>query len=573
MSATVEPVPVENAPAPPEEKPAELEPAQEVRQAKLRLCLPTYRDTFVASAVGSIFLFAGLTAWSISEASLPGVTKHRWFVLLFRMLGWAAVYFIPVQYVSVGNLRGFCLYGAEPGNSSLICWRVALGPQVISEYTEEKELQPRRFVAGAFIMLFFFTLSWTVFFLVYLGPEYEHPGFVLSYGIGHILIIALGEGLSRRFTPPALDEQYAQKMGPATLGAALLGFFVCTTAFSCLRRFVASAWLGILMPAMLSCYELGNLVVLQRTFLAEFVTQRQVRRQYLESNQAILVSAQICMVHAMAEGARMTLILSDMSHAKEQNFEFLVPILSGVAWNVMVRAGMLDRALAILTCGRRTPTRCSLLLQEVKYCMGYPRFFVILAIVMARICARNPILPIGHENSGLAVIAVFLAEILEDLLSFLLEWLDVRVHPQRRQITEAELQLMAKAQLRFSIASDGGETTLSSVLPSSTWAQSRSDNQKGEDLMKERSDLSVKEKSWKLREQFAFSYGEADWDVLPFWAHVASVCIAQFHSLLFMILLGNGLNYVLGYCHGESQGFKAAILWWPVTDPDDLCGG
>lgn len=112
----------------------------------------------------------------------------------------------------------------------------------------------------------------------------------------------------------------------------------------------------------------------------------------------------------------------------------------------------------------------------------------------------------------------------------------MRVHPQRRQITEAELQLMAKAQLRFSIASDGGETTLSSVLPSSTWAQSRSDNQKGEDLMKERSDLSVKEKSWKLREQFAFSYGEADWDVLPFWAHVASVCIAQFHSLLFMIL-------------------------------------
>ena len=29
--------------------------------------------------------------------------------------------------------------------------------------------------------------------------------------------------------------------------------------------------------------------------------------------------------------------------------------------------------------------------------MGYPRFFVILAIVMARICARNPILPIGHD--------------------------------------------------------------------------------------------------------------------------------------------------------------------------------
>ncbi len=121
------------------------------------------------------------------------------------------------------------------------------------------------------------------------------------------------------------------------------------------------------------------------------------------------------------------------------------------------------------------------------------------------------------------------------LLHLRLEWLDVRVHPKRRQITEAELQLMAQAQLRFSIASDGGETTLTSVLPS-TWAKSRADSQKEEDLMKHRSDLSVKEQSWKLREQFAFSYGEADWDVLPLWAHVASVCIAQFHSLLFMIL-------------------------------------
>lgn len=58
---------------------------------------------------------------------------------------------------------------------------------------------------------------------------------MLSYGIGHILIIALGEGLSRRFVPPALYEQYAQKMGPATLGVAVMGFFVCTSAFSLLK--------------------------------------------------------------------------------------------------------------------------------------------------------------------------------------------------------------------------------------------------------------------------------------------------------------------------------------------------
>lgn len=102
------------------------------------------------------------------------------------------------------------------------------------------------------------------------------------------------------------------------------------------KRFVAGSWLGALMPAMLSSYELGNLIILQRTFLAEFVTQRQVRRNYCDSNQAILVSAQISLVHAMAEGARMTLILSDMSHETEETFDFLVPIISGVLWNVAV---------------------------------------------------------------------------------------------------------------------------------------------------------------------------------------------------------------------------------------------
>jgi hypothetical protein len=52
--------------------------------------------------------------------------------------------------------------------------------------------------------------------------------------------------------------------------------------------------------------------------------------------QAILVSTQICFVHCMAEGARMTLILAAMSHEGNQNFEFLVPIVSGMVWNIAV---------------------------------------------------------------------------------------------------------------------------------------------------------------------------------------------------------------------------------------------
>ena len=52
--------------------------------------------------------------------------------------------------------------------------------------------------------------------------------------MGHFVIIGVGEGLTKRLQLPALGERYAQKMGPATLGASIMGFFICTSGYSCL---------------------------------------------------------------------------------------------------------------------------------------------------------------------------------------------------------------------------------------------------------------------------------------------------------------------------------------------------
>eukprot|EP00438_Fugacium_kawagutii_P012333 Skav221964 [mRNA] locus=scaffold195:841300:844675:- [translate_table: standard] len=141
MSAPVAPAaPDGAAPPAPAEKPAEL-----VRK-KLELCMPNYRDTFVASVIGTLFMFGGLMALCISEAGIPGLPKQHWLTLLFRMIGWVALYFLPVQVVGIGNLRGFCLYGVEPGNSSMVCWRPLMGPTVASEMAEELggTMSPRR---------------------------------------------------------------------------------------------------------------------------------------------------------------------------------------------------------------------------------------------------------------------------------------------------------------------------------------------------------------------------------------------------------------------------------------------
>ena len=76
---------------------------------------------------------------------------------------------------------------------------------------------------------------WCRVVLRYLGPVYQHCGFILAYGVGHLLLIAISETIAPHFFPPPLDERYAQKMGPATLGPAIVGFFIRTTGYRCLK--------------------------------------------------------------------------------------------------------------------------------------------------------------------------------------------------------------------------------------------------------------------------------------------------------------------------------------------------
>lgn len=467
------------------------------------------------------------------------------------------VYFLPLHCVSFSNLRGYCVYGNAPGNSSLVCWRTALGPGETFEMAEQTGFSRGRVFVATVLLPSLYFLLYVAFVTVYVGEEHEHLGFIFIYGVGHLVIIFVAENLGPPNYPPPLNPRYSQKMGPATLGVAVMGFFAVTTAYSVAKRFVGP-WLGTLMPAMLGAYEIGCLLILERTFVREFVQEKSVRRAYHHSNQGIVVSAQICMVHGMAEGARLMLILADISQStSDSDLTFLVPIVSGVVWNVIVRCGAVDRLLAIITRGRRTPTWCSLLLQQAKYCMGYPRFMAIGAVVLARWCSRNPLIPEGRESMALAVLILFLCEVGEDLVSYSLERLNFRVLPKQRHITEAELEMMAAAQLRVSSICEPERAV--SMVPNSTPAWSSSDSTK-----------ELRDQCWKLRASFAFAYGEQNFETLPFWAHFAAVMATQFHTVLFMILLGNGLNYVLGFCHDTYDGYGRSLLWWPLTQ-ENLC--
>jgi len=64
------------------------------------------------------------------------------------------------------------------------------------------------------------------------------------------------------------------------------------------------------------------------------------------------VSIAICNLHAMAEGARLTLLYVD-NQRHDDLLALLVPILSGVAWNVLTRIGCLDSWLHFISRGVR----------------------------------------------------------------------------------------------------------------------------------------------------------------------------------------------------------------------------
>ena len=58
----------------------------------------------------------------------------------------------------------------------------------------------------------------------------------------------------------------------------------------------------------------------------------------------------------------------------------------------------------------------------------------------------------------------------------------------------------------------------------------------------------------------SFRYGPEAFGRLPFWAHLLPCALAQFHTIVAMIVFLEGLQETLGLCHGSASQFE--LLWW-----------
>lgn len=497
--------------------------------------------TLGASFIAGTFSAAGLFALSISEKGFLMEPKTRSMVLLTRLVGWMILYYFPVYLIATSNIRGFYMYGTAPSDNSLVCLGTSLSPSAVADFADSQRINQTRAVIGILIQ-HGLQLAIIVFVIcVYIGDQFQYLGIGVLFAAGRIGFFLADIVMRPWVVPDPLCKAYAYIFAPKMIGISVGGFFAFTAAY-CALRHQTNVWVGLAMPAILSCYKMIGVAVVNNAFTRGYVTKKATRQAYAHSAQGDLASAAIAGVQAHGEAARMVWILYGVVNEDSDSYwEYLVPVVAGTIWNIVARTGVMDRLWDVLTCGWLAPSRSRVLLHDSKSCMSYPRFVTIGAIFCARFCALGEVLPDSQTSLGLALLAMLLAELLEDFFCHLLRCTGLRLGRRRRHM----------------FAEDFEAGRISSVVPSDEVTRA----------------TSVKEEYDRILAAYDFSYQlGTTYDALPFWLHFAIIATVQLHTILAFVFFVNGLNYTLGLCATpQYYGQGHARLWWPITDTSDFC--
>ena len=527
-------------PSPPEDtNPSPPDPEtghdRQPNAVRLALCMPSVRGTLASSILASLLTFLGLLAFGSAE----GMKLPRWATLSLRFTGWICLLILPTA-TAVPNLRNLLLWGLQPGDNPRSVRKASLLQQ----------------------------LSWLTIFaaLTYIPIQGQLLGFFPVFAIGNLLSMAAAMIVGQVAGPPVLSPSYERSMGPLGLFLPVFGFGVVLSGYLAIRQVAGVFLSSLLMPLLLTAYENLGTRIVSRNFVVYFVTKPEVRELYEQTNQGILVSICICCFHAMAEGARLTMIYVEYRDSKEkQNLDVLFPIMSSMAWNVLVRIGCMDRLMTLISRDRLKPQNTSKLLRDAGYCMGYPRFGAVAAVLSTRLCLGTSVFLSDLE--GWLWVLMVTAEVLEDALGYMFWRFGVDVSPVKRFATEQEVEQMSEKIIVRRLSRPSADL---SVVPQPEKA-SRIDSRTSIDSSDSSEAVINHISSMKSSIQgevgmgHDFKYGPEDFAV-PFWAHLLPVFYAQFHTVLAMTVLSNGLSYILG-CTGKANATSA--FWWSL--PSETC--
>ena len=268
---------------------------------EMKMCLPTASSTFIASMISSVLMFMGLIAFGLAEG--PDLARPSWQTLICRFAGWIFLFVLPIMGLAGPSVRDFVLSGVAPEGWGCLTGHPAAWMQQILTF-------------AVYAMLTFLPIR-----------EGQPLGFFLVFVFGNILSLPSGAVLVWLFGPSCICFRYARSVAPTCHMLPIVGFGILLSGYLVLRD-AAGVWIGVLLPLLLTTYEYIGTQLAARNFTESFVTRPEVREQYPGTNQGIVISISTCTFHAMAEGARLTLLYID--HLQNKDSQPLLPIISSV---------------------------------------------------------------------------------------------------------------------------------------------------------------------------------------------------------------------------------------------------
>ena len=78
--------------------------------------------------------------------------------------------------------------------------------------------------------------------------------------------------------------------------------------------------------------------------------------------------------------------------------------------------------------------------------------------------------------------------------------------------------------------------------------------------MKPRPSETEEMERWKVRVAHDFKFGPKDFGRLPLWAQFMPAAMAQFLTILSMIVVSGGVGILLGMC--DASIGQTGVIWW-----------
>lgn len=487
--------------------------------ADIKLWSPSASRILVASQAAAAFLFVGLSLLGLGERNV-----HEGPMLFMRVLAWCVMCLFPM-YVCTSNVAGFLMFGVAPRQAP---WMQILVPSIwpprLAGLARELGHTPCRAAAGSMVLHVVPLVVSAVLLLVPFAGPGGRFGLVIVYGIGALISRPPSLLLMHTLLPGlAKSMRYFRGIGLASMGFTLIGFYAIVGAHSTASHRLG-VWPDLLLVPVLVAYELLGVFLIEENFVGRFVAEPRVRSLFTGSRQGIFPSLGVMLLHGNAEAARFALLLNRA--VSEADWSFTMAMATSFFVQVTFRTGWFLKLAQCTPIGKQLyQTNMVRHLNSVKYYMGYPRFFAMLALVAARLALGHEAFPSGIAAATAAL--MFAQEVLEDATVFLAHRWGLDAH-----------RLLATPEW------DGGAPFAPGAAAPSPKSAFRC-----------RPDL-------------------APVEAMPLWAHFVAIFPTQLHFVLCCAFSGWGVPLLLGYCSAPPEEGGCAgrgVFWWPPMDLQDPC--